>query len=360
MNTIREDMMAAYRNEKRDTVLGSIYSRYLARGAAEREIRNTGLGIIDFCPAATLLAPPWHMLPGYVSEIRGVEFRIEYKWENGAQTEIRTCDTPLGSVSQHTRREGGYGSDYIRKHYVSEPHDYEVMRYIVERSVIEPNHTMVQRRMDDLGDDGVVLGRMDRNPFQKMLIELADPQQFLMDMVSGLKAAADLLSLIADRLDEQVAIACESPAEVIWQPDNVTCDMTSPEFFARYNMPLYKRNSERFRAAGKVYAVHMDGRLGPLRDMIRDSGVDVIESFSLPVMGNDMTLPQVQAAWPEQAVTPNFPSTLCLKSDDVISDFMSSLIDTCEPNTALMVQVSEDLPHKDYHRVCKLLSEMRR
>jgi hypothetical protein len=353
-------MMAAYRNEKRDSVLGSIYSRYLARGAAEREIRNNGLGILDFCPAATLLAPPWHMLPGYVSEIHGVEFRIEYKWESGTQIEARNFETPVGSVSQQIRREGGYGSDYISKHYVSTPQDYEVMQYIVERTVILPNHKMVQGRIDALGDDGVVLGRLDRNPFQKMLIEIADPQQFLMDMVSGLQAAEDLLQLIAERLDEQAAMACDSPAEVIWQPDNVTCDMTSPTFFAKYNLPLYKRNAERFHAAGKVYAVHMDGRLGPLRDMIRESGVDVIESFSLPVMGNDMTLPEAQAAWPDQAVTPNFPSTLSLKSDDDIQDFMSSVIETRVPDTALMVQVSEDLPREHYQRVCKLLSEMRR
>ena len=271
---------------------------------------------------------------------------------------MRGFETPVGSVSQHIRREGGYGSDYISKHYVSTPQDYEVMQYIVERTVMLPNHDMVRRRIDDLGDDGVVFGRLDRSPFQKMLIEIADPQQFLMDMISELKEAADLLGLIAERLDEQAAMACESPAEVIWQPDNVTGDMTSPTFFAKYNLPLYKRNAERFHAAGKVYAVHMDGRLGPLRDMIRESGVDVIESFSLPVMGGDMTLPEAQAAWPEQAVAPNFPSTLCLENDDAIRAFLSSVIETRVPNRPLMLQVSEDLPHEHYHRVCKLLSEM--
>jgi len=46
--TSHDRMMAVYRKELPDRVPLSIYSRYLPRGQCERELRNWGLGIIDY------------------------------------------------------------------------------------------------------------------------------------------------------------------------------------------------------------------------------------------------------------------------------------------------------------------------
>ena len=65
--TVRERMMACYRHESVDGPVCAIYSRYLNRGAAERQVRNAGMGIIDYVPPVTMMAPPWHMLDGFLS-----------------------------------------------------------------------------------------------------------------------------------------------------------------------------------------------------------------------------------------------------------------------------------------------------
>jgi len=67
----RQRMMAVYRNQLPDVCPVSIYSRYLPRGTVERQVRSMGVGIIEYHPVTTLLAPPWHMKPGFLSEVAG-------------------------------------------------------------------------------------------------------------------------------------------------------------------------------------------------------------------------------------------------------------------------------------------------
>jgi len=348
-------MLAAYRNTRPEDVPIGIYTRYLPRGAAEREARELGLTLIDFYPAVSLLAPPWHTHEGYVSEVRGASFRIEHAWRNGLPIEYRTYETPVGKISEHIERDPAYGSDWVRKYYISEPGDYDVLRYIVENTVFCSHHDAVRARIDDLGDDGVLLARLDRSPFQKLLVELAGPERFLMDVTMGSAPALALLDAMRERLTEEAEMAVASPAALIWQPDNISGDMTSPSFFAQYCLPFYQENAARFREAGKVYVVHMDGRLGPLRSMIAESGIDVVESLSLPEMGGDMTLEEAQDAWPQQAIFPNFPAAWCANNTEWIEERVAQLLSERRKDRALMLEVSEDIPKEHWQRVCTLL-----
>jgi hypothetical protein len=66
-------------------------------------VRNLGLGIIDHHPIVSMPAPPWHTHSGYLSEVQGADFNITFDWENGQAVEIRTYNTPLGSLAENSR-----------------------------------------------------------------------------------------------------------------------------------------------------------------------------------------------------------------------------------------------------------------
>ena len=167
--TIRQRMMQVYRKQAPDRWPVAIYARYLPRGSTEQLARNLGLGIIDYYPVASMLAPPWHTHSGYLSEVKGADLNIAFTWENGQAVEIRTYRTPLGSLTQRTRKDPAYGSDWIDKFYISSLEDYKVMQYLVENTVFRSNRREFQARQQDLAEDGVLLGRVDRSPFQIML-----------------------------------------------------------------------------------------------------------------------------------------------------------------------------------------------
>jgi hypothetical protein len=214
---------------------------------------------------------------------------------------------------------------------------------------------MIARRMKDLGEDGVVLGRVDRAPYQKLLIELADPEQFLVDLYTDPGPAMELMEAMDARMDEQFGMALNTGVEVIWQPDNITSDMIPPESFEKYCMPYYRKNGSRCREAGKVYAVHIDGRAGSLKQLLADSPIDIIESFSLPLMGGDIETAEALEAWPEKVICPNFPASLCSAGKQKILEFLDKL-HADFGKRPYMLQLSEDFEISRYNEILKWLA----
>jgi len=353
--TTHDRMMAVYRKEVPDRMPVSIYKRYLPTGETERLVRNSGLGISDYHPPITLLAPPWHILPGYVSEVKGADLQVRFSWESGQMVQTRTYETPVGSVFQESTQDANYGSDWTRKHFIRSIEDYKILQYIVENTVFRRNDQSLRARMADLGNDGVVLGRLDRSPYQKLLMELAGPEQFFDDMDTEPGPVIELMEAMARRMDEGFEMFLKTGVEVAWQPDNISCDMTPPDSFRKYCVPFYQRRGRQLREAGIPYVVHMDGRLNALKSLIAVSEFDAVESFSLPMIGNDMTLAEAWQAWPDKVILPNFPSPLCLENDRKIEIFLQELFDQVGNDRPFMLQVSEDLPASEWQRVLPVL-----
>lgn len=353
--TIQQRMMAVYRNQMPDQIPIGIYNRYLPRGSSARELRNMGLGTIDYHPIVSLLAPPWHTYEGFISEVKGAEFNISFHWEDGQMLESRNYKTKVGSITQITRKDPVYGSDWINKHYINSPDDYRILQYIVENTVFHRNEKRLLEKMNNLGSDGVVLGRVDRCPFQKLLIELAGPEQFLVDLQTNPEPVEDLLEVMDSKLNEAFEMALDCPAEIIWQPDNVTADMTPPNYFQKYCAAFYEKYGSRLRNAGKRYAIHMDGKLKAIKKLIAQSPFDVVESMSLPIIGGDMSFSEAKEAWPDKVILPNFPSSLCTESEEDIETFLAKLLEEVGTQTAFMLQISEDIPADQYKRVIPIL-----
>jgi uroporphyrinogen-III decarboxylase len=355
--TIRERMMAVYRNQTPDRIPVSIYARYLPRGHAERQARELGVGILDYHPLTTLLAPPWHVYPGFLSEVRGADFNIRFTWQDGYRMEERSYETPVGTVTQRLLQDPIYGSDWTEKFYITSREDYRIMQYLVENTVFRRNENAFLAKQEDMGDDGIILGRVDRCPFQKLLIELAGPERFFVDLATDAEPALELVEAMDRKMDEVFEIVCESSAEVIWQPDNISCDMTSPKYFEEYCVPYYQKHGKQLHDRGKAYLVHMDGRLRAIRSLIAHTPIDCIESFSFPEIGGDLPFTQAHAAWPGKVITPNFPSSLATETKERIVSFVKDFLEEIKPYKPVMFQVSEDLPPGAWSRVLPILCE---
>ena len=353
--TPQQRMMAVYRGQLPDQIPVAIYGRYLPRGSIERMARELGLAIIDWHPVASLLAPPWHLQGNYLSEVNGAELSVGYRWENSRRIERRTYRTPVGTVFQESTVDPTYGSDWIQRFYIQGPEDYKVVTYLVEHTVLRRQENGLRAAAENLGTDGVVLGRIDRSPYQKVLIELAGPERFLTDLYTEPEPVLGLLEAIDRRMDDVFAMVLKSQAEVIWQPENVTVDLTPPAAFEKYCVPFYAKHGSRLHDAGKRYVVHLDGRLRPLKGLIARAAFDAVDSFSVPEAGGDMTMAEAIASWPAKAVLPNFPSPLCHRPDAEILSFLERLIAEAGVGRPWMLQLSEDIPPGQWQRVAPLL-----
>jgi len=353
--TIRERMMCAYRGESQDHPALGIYARYLPHGEIEREVRNLGMGVIEYVPLTTQIGPPWHMLPGFLSPMPGVDLKSEYRWVNGKVRERRTFSCESGSVFTDIGGSKGAGSEHISSYYLKTPEDYAMMKDIVEKTVLSSNTALFESTRQRLGEDGVVMGRMDRTPYQKLLLELAGAEPFLMTLYTDPDPVEELLEALSKRFREQIERMAEGPSEIIWLPDNVTVDMTPPEAFRKYHLPLYQYCVKCAHQTGKRVVAHFDGKIRPLMDVIRETGVDVIESVSEESIGGDLGYFGAKESFPDQEILPNFPANLAYESDEVIRDYLKNLREKTA-GKPFMLQISEDLPDGSWTRMIPLIA----
>ena len=236
--TIRERIISVYRGQIPDkpplAYIPVIFDQETSRDAPEPGAWHPGL-----LPPVSLLAPPWHIQPGYVSEVRNAILDVKISWKDGQMVETRTLETSKGNISQITAKDPSSGSDWILKPYLERPEDLRVMSHLAEETIFRDQTPAFRQRTTDLGEDGVVLARLDRSPYQKLLIELVDPQRFLIHFSLDPDPYEELMEVMGRRLDEQFELALASDAEILWQPD-ITSDMTPPRFFettACHSMP---------------------------------------------------------------------------------------------------------------------------
>jgi hypothetical protein len=348
-------MLDVYQRKKPDKTPLGIYSRYLPRGEIERNLRAKGLGIIEYHPLVTFLGPPWHDLPGYISDVKNTSVRQDRFFENGRMVLRTTYETPVGAIWHEKEPSVGDGSEHTRSYFIKSIEDYKIMTYIIENTVVASNERAIESRLAALGEDGVVLGRLDRSPYQKLLLEFVGAERFLIDLFEEPEAAEELKDVMYQKLEESLGLAMNTELLLIWQPDNVTADMTSPKYYEKYLLPYYKKLSAKIHGSGKLLVAHFDGKVKALRELINQSGIDVLESLSFPRIGGDMELAEARSAFPGITILPNFPANLSTESEEEIRAFLRDFKNIAGTTEPYMLQISEDLAAGSWARVLPII-----
>jgi len=147
----------------------------------------------------------------------------------------------------------------------------------------------------------------------------------------------------------QADIAAESPAEVIWFPDNVTGLIMSPARFEMYCAPIYEYACSVLRQAGKLSFAHYDGANLPIKDQIAAMDFDVMEAFTPPPMG-EMTVAEARAAWPDKVLSLNFPGNLFRESAEVIRRWTRTYIEEARDPKGFIIGCTENFDACDFER----------
>jgi len=353
----RERILAICHGNNPDRITCGAYSSMLPRGEVERKVRNSGLSLIEYYPILSLLSPPWHTHAGFESEVLDAQMSVETVWENDEKIEVRTYNTPLGSVFEKIKKDPAYHSDWVKKFFINSPSDYPIVKYIIENTIFHKNYNSFLRIQEDLGGDGLVMARVDRSPFQKLLIELAGPQRLLIDLYDNRYLVEDLLLSIEKKLDEAYKIVAQSPAEVIWQPDNISGDVIGPRYFEKYCLPFYNKQGQLFHKHGKAYVVHMDGKLKCLKELIKKANIDVVESFTFPEGGGDLTLEEAKSSWKSKSIIANFPASLCFKEEKIIKEYLQNFFIQASPKKNFMIEISENLPYQFWRKTVSVIAD---
>ncbi len=307
--TYRERILAASHKRQTDRLPFFHYWRHSQTGWAERECRNRGMGI---CIAR----------PPYVQKLHGVEVEEKQIVVAGRTVVRRTFSTPVGRIYEDELREPGTGQWKLNRSWKGHqawtterllkiPEDYKVLKYIVEQTEYVADYFPIEQAMEWLGEEGVVLDNLPHSPMQMLMIHWLGSEEgrFFYHLADYPDLVEELAQAVSRSRDPLYEIAAKSPAPIALCGDNIDGVLVNPKLFERYFMPEYEKQAKPLRRAGKLMAVHMDGRVKVLKELVGRTPIDIVEALHPPPMG-DLPIGEALAAWPEKALWIGFPGAI--------------------------------------------------
>jgi hypothetical protein len=194
---------------------------------------------------------------------------------------------------------------------IKNPEDYKVLKYMVENTEYIADYFPIEQAMDWLGEEGVVLDGLPHSPMQMLMIDWIGSEQgrFFFHHVDYPDLVDDLYRAISKSCEPLYEIAAKSPAPIALCGDNIDGVLVNPGLFEKYFMPEYEKQAKVLHNHGKLMAVHMDGRLNVLKDLIAKTPIDIIEAFHTPPMG-DLSVGEALSLWKDKVIWIGFPGSV--------------------------------------------------
>lgn len=185
---------------------------------------------------------------------------------------------------------------YLKEHLIKSDEDYHTVEYILEHQQYLPRYEKVYQGVSSLGGSGYLVPMTPRIPFQQVLLEYLGEIPLFYALNDNREKVERLIHI----LDLQLRYILHQLAGLnhlyIEFPDNLHGLMTNPRLFAKYCLPYYQHYSDILHQQGKRVGSHTDGNVKPLLSLLRESGLDVCESFS-PAPLTPCTFEEAWKAW---------------------------------------------------------------
>ena len=346
MQTVRERVLAVLEDEEPDKTPLMCFNilRTGSQGGWFRRLSERGLGLWQFTEAHTpgaIVAANWIPFDA-VEDVRKVVANFK---EDGYHKVRVSFETPVGTITALERwNPVKYAVPAVEEWYIKEPSDWRVCTFIFKKALDElaPAYEGWKRADDEVGDGGVCFTIVGKTPFQSAWLVWAGPERSVIDFHEQPEALQEWIESQWEWHRRIADIVAGSPAQFVDVQDHIT-DFTSPRYFREYCLPFYEMYGKAMVGTNKVLGIHMDGRFGHLKKEIAEASFKVIESYTVPPVG-DVPLGEGRRMWPDKYLFVNTPPHLNFAEPEEIRNAFRALLEEAGHRKGLIFEHSEDIP----------------
>lgn len=289
--THKERLMAVFQGGKPDVMpwyadLTYWYSAEVVKGTLSERYR--GDGVVQLYKDLNVGAHEHVLNQPWQTDYEDVQVKVEEE-RNAAGQVVRqrtSWVTPVGTLSQIQEFEFNSYCWAYREYPVKTPDDLKVLRFIFQHQHVTPYYSEQIRQIELFGDWGVAASMPHRTPMANLFViwmGVTNTVYALADAPEEIEETLEVLSAADDPIYE---IICQSPAPLVYFPDNITGEVVSPRIFQKYYAPYYRRRAEQLHRAGKYIFVHIDGTFKNLIPHVAPTGVDCAQSLTPAPVGD--------------------------------------------------------------------------
>jgi len=329
----RDRINAVLHRQKPDQVPLAPYDNLAPRGDFSREMRNRGMGLC--------LRRPW-VWP----ETPNVQ--IETTTQGDLTT--TTYHTPVGSLwtrqRTHVSRKYGGGSRGMQVDgLIKGVADLDPVIFMIEDTVYHVDSGPYYDAVRDVGQDGIVRMSGVEAPYDEA-IELFGYStgegmvNWSYMMQDHPNAFARLLDALERRAERRIPLILDAPAEFV--SFGSLDGFYGPRQWREQVLPFYQKVVDLCHARGKICSLHAHASaLKPFVGLIRETGIDVIEAFTPPPVG-DLSVAEARAAWGDETIIwVNFPETIFYRGPEATRQYTIDLLRSDRPGGALVIGFTE-------------------
>ncbi|MBN2559095.1 MAG: hypothetical protein JXB33_10110 [Clostridia bacterium] len=315
------------------SVKGTLDEKYAGAEGYCRFYRDLGAGICFYAPF------PWSMK---------YESSVGFKSKETSSMRISEFTTPVGRLESHERYIPESYTWAITKHYVGTMEDLRVLRYISEHTIYSDNCIDFKKTDELWGGDGIpaAMTTIAASPLQKLIARWAGIENTVSLYMDHPDEFTGILEAIGNAEDRVYEILCDSPADYIEFPENLSSEVTGRDFYENFNMPYYIKRNKQLHEAGKFTGIHIDGTLTPCLSLLSGSGFDIAEAVT-PYPAGDIHIKDLRkAAGADLIIWGGLPGILFspFYSEGQFISHIVELLEAFPPGSGFILGVADQVP----------------
>ena len=256
--------------------------------------------------------------------------------------------TPVGTITGQYKFTDKHGSiPHATKYAVNNYEELKIFTYAVEHidmSPLKPRFDLFDRYDALLGDEGVPTASLPGTPFMNIIQGVMGLENTYILLHEHPKEMEFILERLHASQRRQVELMAQSPAKVVIQYENTSSTLLSPAYYRKYCLPIHNDYAKILTSAGKIYLMHMCGKLQAFINDFKGAGFSGITDIA-PLPTGDLPLYEAAEKLPEKIVIGGIDATTFASNDFAfVEKEVTQLIRKVKPYRGVLLGSGDAMP----------------
>jgi hypothetical protein len=207
------------------------------------------------------------------------------EWREG-NLRRREIATPAGTLRETWTWLDNSFSEAPTERLVKSAADLAAYRFLHRNTRYEPDYAQARRRLEQVGDSGVVLCYLPKSPLMQLIALDAGVRATVEMAADAPEEFAETIEVVRRSHDAAARIAVDSPAEVLMIPENLSSECVGRRLYERFMRGYHTYWADRIREAGKYSCIHLDGTMKGLLREVCSTPLTFIEALTPAPVGD--------------------------------------------------------------------------